>query len=82
MKSWRNYKNGFCIVIDILLMISGVAIAALGIIKWKEIGFIFEPIYSTSKLDGRACAGIFIFGIALLGYGFYDFTLRYRRSTK
>jgi uncharacterized membrane protein len=69
------------IIIDAALILIGIIIIPLGVLGWKQAGFLIEAWSDGGTFEGRATFFTILIGIALALYGLFDMCV-FRRSKK
>ena len=68
------------ILINAILIIIGIIIAPLSFLKWSGTGFLIEPLYSPGDGEGRTYLFIFLLGISMVLYGFFNLLIFHSRA--
>ncbi len=66
-------KNLLMMLIDFLCVAIGVVLLPLGLLRWKNAGFIIERLSEPSLFEGHASIMLMLFGLGLISYGIVDF---------
>jgi spermidine/putrescine-binding protein len=66
-------KNKMLILLNILLLLGGLALSVWCIFMWSKIGFRLEPRYFNGNQDGNYFMIFFFVGIAAFIYAFGEF---------
>ncbi len=72
-------KRNFPIIIDFILIASGILVSIVGAIKWKSVDYNWVPFGPASSFDGRLYFYFILAGVAMVIYALFDFWV-FRRT--